>query len=145
MIDSGLVVKQESTNQFVYYELTKKGRDILRQDQSIRIKILLTVSVFTFIGGSFETYRFIKRIILIGGRSSTYDLITGVALIIIALILSNFTFRVWRKTRLTHMEDQSGSVVSIAGVHRLVNVFSGFISQFSLELLIKKQKGGKNT
>jgi DNA-binding transcriptional ArsR family regulator len=46
-----LIIKRDNDNEFVYYELTNKGKNIIGRDENIRIVIYLATSGFVFIAG----------------------------------------------------------------------------------------------
>lgn len=105
MADTGLVVKRENTNKFVYYELTNKGTGVLHPDAKFRIIVLLTSATVAFVGGIWGIYRYVKEISrpsppgkYFGGASKIEILIFGIILIIIALYLLYYAFKV-RKSR----------------------------------------------
>lgn len=100
MADTGLVVRRENTNKFVYYELTNKGTGVLHPDAKFRIVLLLTSAAVAFIGGIWGIYKYIKEIPrpsppgkYFGGAPKIEILIFGIILIIIALYLLYYALK----------------------------------------------------
>ncbi|MBT9139398.1 MAG: hypothetical protein DDT31_01982 [Syntrophomonadaceae bacterium] len=129
MSGAGLVEKKDSTNKWTYYELTKKGREILHPHETTIFAILLSSSVLALAGGVWSIYRFlvgttaqyekvpveevdIHRIPveeippapLI--EAAVYDphsqyLIIGILLILVTILLTYLTFRMWKRSHNT--------------------------------------------
>ncbi len=65
LIDAGLVNKKNTNNEFVYYELTEKGKTLV-DHQSVtdyKIYVLLTSSALLIIAGFVEIYKYINNIL----------------------------------------------------------------------------------
>lgn len=60
---AGLISKRKNENEFVYYELTQKGKDATDQNGKSKIVILLTISGFVFIVGLFTLYESVEKFI----------------------------------------------------------------------------------
>lgn len=65
LIDAGLVNKKNTNNEFVYYELTEKGKALVGHQSTTNYKIfvLLTSSALSMIGGLVEIYKYISNIL----------------------------------------------------------------------------------
>ncbi len=61
--EAGLISKRKNENEFVYYELTQKGKDATDQNGNNKIVILLTISGFVFILGLFTLYESVEKFI----------------------------------------------------------------------------------
>lgn len=105
--DAGLIKKGDRQHKWVYYDLTRKGREILHPHKAIEIGILLASALLAFIGGILGIYRFIGGAPLPGVpagfppqivHESAY-LIAGLALISIGTLLSYLASRIWRRPR----------------------------------------------
>ena len=55
LVETGFVRKINKGNKWVYYELTKKGKDILQPHSKKRI-VLLISSIISYIGSIVELY-----------------------------------------------------------------------------------------
>ncbi len=110
---AGLIRRNnEIGHKWVYYELTRKGREILHPYETTKIGILLASALLAFVGGIFGIYRFVKGITIIPElpgvplptvppqivREPVY-FIAGLALISIGTLLSYLALRIWRRSR----------------------------------------------
>ncbi len=59
LIESGFVKKKNTGSKWVHYELTEKGRNILHPHEKIKIVIILSSAILSYIGGITEIYLFI--------------------------------------------------------------------------------------
>ena len=46
-----MISKRSNENEFVYYELTIKGKNIIKRDENVKLVIYLAASGFVFIAG----------------------------------------------------------------------------------------------
>lgn len=117
-----LVNRVENANEFVYYEVTIKGRGVIYQNEKIKVVIVLASSLLAFAGGAVEILKGIKILpqpkIPVGTPAPTTkpppvtttppdvsltpsllsaELVAGAVLIVIALGLSYYAFRRWQK------------------------------------------------
>lgn len=65
LMDAGLVNKKNTNNEFVYYELTEKGKALVGHQSTTNYKIfvLLTSSALLMVGGFVEIYKYINNIL----------------------------------------------------------------------------------
>lgn len=95
MVEAGLVRRFESENQFVYYDLTEKGRRILKSE--LRVKIILSVAALSFLSGAIQLYRYVGNMLLspeLQVRTKPLELFLGIALISVAIMLLYYSHRI---------------------------------------------------
>lgn len=120
LVEAGLLHKKDTNNEWVYYELTEKGRTLVSNNK--KIIILLASSVLSLVGSFVELYKYLTRRIAPPERppyipfepdkppppvttpppvqvpkEPPYELIIGVLLIILSLALVYYAIRLWRK------------------------------------------------
>jgi DNA-binding transcriptional ArsR family regulator len=107
---AGLIMRNnEMQHKWVYYELTRKGREILHPHETTKIRILLASASLAFAGGILGIYRFIQGISIIpelpGVPPSAVQpqivhepayLIVGLALISVGALLPYLALRIQR-------------------------------------------------
>lgn len=107
--DAGLIKRGDRQHKWVYYDLTRKGREILHPHEAIEIEILLAPALLAFIGGILGIYRFIQGISIIPELPGVPPpavqpqivhepayLIVGLALILVGALLSYLALCIWR-------------------------------------------------
>ncbi|NMX21155.1 ArsR family transcriptional regulator [ANME-1 cluster archaeon GoMg4] len=101
LIDTDLVKKNDEGNKWVYYELTEKGRRLLRPHEMTKIILLLSSAALSFVGGIIEMYWFIKSTFpelekveegIVPFYQSKY-LIFGAILLSLGILFSYLAFR----------------------------------------------------
>lgn len=60
LIDAGLIRRIDEGRKWVYYELTGKGKHILRPESKAKIVFMLSSALASITGGLFELYRFLS-------------------------------------------------------------------------------------
>lgn len=104
LVDTGLVSKNDSENEFIYYELTAKGKKVIGNDGNIKIMILLSSSVLTFIMGLLFIYNGTITQSYWGTPSSnSVSLIIGVILVLISLIIFVYILTAARRIHQTQI------------------------------------------
>jgi len=101
LVDTDLVKKNDNGNKWVYYELTEKGKRLLRPHEMTKIILLLSSAALSFVGGIVEMYWFIKstfpeREEEVTGIVPLYEpkyLIFGVILLLLGVLFLYFAFR----------------------------------------------------
>lgn len=99
----------QARRKWVYYELTRKGREILHPNETTKIRILLASASLVFVGGILGIYRFIEGIIALPEAPAVPPyvvqpqiihepayVIAGLTLIAIGVLLSYLGLRIWR-------------------------------------------------
>ncbi len=95
MGEADLVHRVESENQFVYYELTEKGKRILKSE--LRVKIILSIAAVSFLLGGIQIYRYAEGMLLppeLQVRAKPFELLVGIALISAAIMLLYYSHRI---------------------------------------------------
>jgi DNA-binding transcriptional ArsR family regulator len=106
LLDAGLIMKRDGQHKWVYYELARKGREILHPHETTKIRVLLVSALIAFVGGILYIYRFVEGTLLPGWPELTPQivheptyLIAGLALISIGALLSYLALSVRRRSR----------------------------------------------
>jgi len=101
LIQTGLIIRKENGNEFVYYELSTKGKNIIEINNNVKITILLSSSVFAFIFGFLEIYLYQKEInkTIYWGDSTVnvIQLIIGITLVLISIFIFVYILRIWNR------------------------------------------------
>jgi predicted transcriptional regulator len=101
LIQTGLIIRKENGNEFVYYELSTKGKNIIEINNNVKITILLSSSVFAFIFGFLEIYLYQKEInkTIYWGESTVnvIQLIIGITLVLISIFIFVYILRIWNR------------------------------------------------
>lgn len=95
--EADLISKRKNDNEFVYYELTTKGKDTTEQHGNIKIVILLTTSGFVFIVGLFTIFKSVEKLITpqywTAPSIDILQLLIGSAMVLSAALILFFGFR----------------------------------------------------
>jgi len=102
LVDTDLVKKNDDGNKWIYYELTEKGRKLLRPHEMTKIVLLLSSAALSFVGGIIAIYWFIKSAFpeKVMRGAPLYEpkyLIFGVILISLGVLFSYLAFRRHKK------------------------------------------------
>ncbi len=107
LLEASMVKKFENGNEFVYYGLTDKAKDLFDPNEKIKLTILITSTVIAFTGGIVSIYRYFESSIMppMPGNVITpmpqgttveifHYLVVGIILISISTFLIIYIFRI---------------------------------------------------
>ncbi len=91
LVESGLIKRRTNENEYIYYELTDKGKYTIGANENVKVLILLSSSILAFILGALQIYMYIEEIrkpTFWGGPSANIvQLIIGIAIILISVFI----------------------------------------------------------
>ncbi len=106
LLKASMVKKFENGNEFVYYGLTDKAKELFDPHEKIKLTILIASTIITFTGGIVSIYRYFENSIMppIPGNVITpmpqgatveifHYLVIGIILIIISVYLLFYIFK----------------------------------------------------
>lgn len=121
MVDAGIIEKEDNERKWTYYRLTRKGRSILHPHETTKILVLIGSSILAFLGGVSQILKLTapaKEVAMqkgvpslpspergeevLKGAEAVYvkePLILGILLLITAILLSYFAYRIWRRLK----------------------------------------------
>lgn len=118
LIEVGLVFKGESTNKFIYYELSEKGKGLTKSNNRTKIMVLLASGIVIFFAGIIELYGYIKKATLSSTTegittlpetpehiSSTllYELLFGILLVTASIVMFYQVLKIWNRYKNLHI------------------------------------------
>lgn len=108
---------EPSTNKFIYYELSEKGKGLTKSDNRAKIMVLLASGIVIFFAGIIELYGYIKKATLSSTTeaittlpetpeyiSSTllYELLFGILLVTASIVMFYQVLKIWNRYKNLH-------------------------------------------